>query len=659
MSKFNIYYAGKSKAALSLKDNSEYLVVRLQKPGTLSNLALSAADRLAIEPLQSIAQDYEAGVEIFRCNAPKPQRKKIRDAIRTRLKKQIGIRFAGKVLADSKNGEPLVYTENLFIQFHPNTSLNACKKTLKNAGLSIKTELRYATRAYFVAAKEGTGNKIFTITSKLLKQTDVLLCHPELVRPLGKKVVFEKQWHLSKSRINGRQINQHANVEAAWALSKGENTVIAIIDDGVDTLHEEFVGAGKVVAPHDFTRKTDGATPGFGDNHGTACAGVACANGLTGASGVAPMATLMPLRLRAILGSQAEADAFAWAADRGADVISCSWGPADGRWWDTSDPMHKNVVPLPDSTRLAIDYAVTTGRRGKGCVITWAAGNGNESVDNDGYASYENVIAVGACNDQGVRSAYSDTGQALWCSFPSSHGEPSLTDGIWTTDRSGSQGYNEGNIQSGDATGNYTDAFGGTSSACPGVAGVAALIISRNPALRWDQVKDIIKQSSDKIDAQQGNYSADGHSLLYGYGRVNALNAVKLALPPQSTYTAVHQAIQDVAIKDHQTSSLSLAVGDTKFLKNILVTIDLEHTYIGDLVVDLVPPSGSGLTTVRLHNQQGASSDNLKREYDLINTPALKQLLGKKLTGQWLLRVKDTASQDTGKIKGFSLRLSF
>jgi len=151
----------------------------------------------------------------------------------------------------------------------------------------------------------------------------------------------------------------------------------------------------------------------------------------------------MPLRMVSGLGSQDEADAFAWAADHGADVISCSWGPVDGRWWDPDDPRHDQVVLLPDSTRLAIDYAVANGRGGKGCPITWAAGNGNEDVGNDGYASYEDVIAVAACNDRGEKSAYSDYGDAVWCCFPSSHGEPSVTPGIWTTDRSGIEGYNQ------------------------------------------------------------------------------------------------------------------------------------------------------------------------------------------------------------------------
>lgn len=70
--------------------------------------------------------------------------------------------------------------------------------------------------------------------------------------------------------------------------------------------------------------------PAFTEDHGTACAGVACAAGLVRASGVAPKAKLIPIRLSSALGSQQEAEAFEWAANNGADVISCSWGPTDG-----------------------------------------------------------------------------------------------------------------------------------------------------------------------------------------------------------------------------------------------------------------------------------------------------------------------------------------
>jgi subtilisin family serine protease len=142
-------------------------------------------------------------------------------------------------------------------------------------------------------------------------------------------------------------------------------------------------------------------------------------------------------------------------------------------------------------------------------------------------------MAVSACNDAGKRCVYSDYGNNVWCAFPSSdfgytpfnHPGP-LTAGIYTTDRLGRAGYN--------SEGDYIDDFGGTSSSCPGVAGTAALILSANPELTWIQVREIIKETSDKIDRAGGQYDPKGHSIYYGYGRVNAEKAVKRALELKS-----------------------------------------------------------------------------------------------------------------------------
>jgi subtilisin family serine protease len=160
-------------------------------------------------------------------------------------------------------------------------------------------------------------------------------------------------------------------------------------------------------------------------------------------------------------------------------------------------------------------------------VVLFAAGNGNESVDNDGYASYEKVLVVAACNDRGRRSVYSDFGDAVFCAFPSNdfefaaEGRPApLTPGIWTTDRTGRVGY---------SADNYTNSFGGTSSACPGAAGVAALVLSRNPSLGWEGAKAALRRCCDRIDPRGGKYDASGHSPFYGYGRLNAEKAVRPA----------------------------------------------------------------------------------------------------------------------------------
>jgi len=661
---YTIRYGGKKGKSYSLTISDEHLAVRTRdRKAAVSDVPfertpISEKARVLLKGFDLHARFPRAGVEILKARVQRGSRS-LRDRARAVLKKEPQIEFAGRVLCDPKSRTPVLYTENLFVKFDDDLSKSACRKLLKSHGMIIKQELEYARNAYFVCGGENIGLAVFDMADKLLKETSVELCHPELVREVRSRTAFPQQWHLKKTTINGNSVDAHASVESAWQLSDGTGVTIAVIDDGVDLDHQEFQSSGKIIAPRDVTRQSDNPRPGTGNNHGTACAGVACADGLFGASGVAPKAKLMPIRLNSGLGSQAEADAFVWAAQHGADVISCSWGPNDGDFTDPNDPVHNEQVSLPDSTRLAIEFALQNGRNGKGCVISWAAGNGNESVDNDGYASFDDVIAVAACNDVSKKSPYSDFGNAVWCCFPSNNFFPSKTPGIWTTDRSGTVGYNPGVTSKGDTAGNYTNSFGGTSSAAPGVAGVAALIIARNPNLRFDEVKDIIKRSCDRIDTTGGNYGTNGHSPFYGFGRVNARTAVELAQPAQPGHVQIRSAVQDVPIKDFETSKLSIAVADTDVLTGLKVTVDIEHTFIGDLVVTLKSPAGLSVSPIKLHNREGGGAHNLKKTYDSVNAPGLVALNGKSPQGTWTLEVADKAAADVGRIRSFTLEMGF
>lgn len=673
---FTVRYGGTDgidHTTFKLSESNDLVAVRthshspVTKPAPLGGAPLSGAASAVLEQFDVAARFPMAGVEVLRTQR-KRQARALRDEARAVLKQEPDVRFAGRVLHDPRSKQPVLYTENLFVKFEDSMKESACKKLLRKHKLTVKRALSYARNAYFVEpAKEGTGLRTFEIAEAVWQEDGVALCHPELIRQTRQRNVFSAQWHLDKCKIGGKTIDAHCDVVRAWTTTRGEGTVIAIIDDGVDVEHEEFGSSGKVVAPlnasvPESNPNRTNARPGPGNNHGTACAGVACADGLHGAIGVAPRARLMPIRLVSGLGSQAEADAFIHAARNGADVISCSWGPTDGRWWKEEDPAHNQVVPLPDSTRLAIDWAIRNGRSGKGCVVVWAAGNGNESVDNDGYASYGKVVAVGACNDDNKRSVYSDKGAALWCCFPSNdfghapfnHPNPKTT-GIWTTDRSGADGYNRGLASQGDEAGHYTNSFGGTSSAAPGVAGIAALVLAHNPELRWDEVKDLLRRASDRVDTASNSYDADGHSPLYGYGRVNARKAVELARPPQPAYTAIHTAVQDVAIKDQKTVTLDLQIADTKPVADVAVSVELEHTYIGDLVIEIRAPGG----TVTLQSRTGGGADNLNKRYDTVSTPGLADLTGKNPKGTWTLAISDKARRDTGTLRRFSVELVY
>ncbi|MFA0812351.1 S8 family peptidase [Microbulbifer epialgicus] len=539
---YTYQYGGPSGKEHKLDVADDLVVIRTQKHKSLKDSVHGAQSQKIMKKFTPVISYDDADVTVLKCRDEKKNLLSLRDAARKALKKEPDVRFAGRVLREEGNGSPILYTENLFIKFRDDIDEKKCESIIAECQLTVKERVTYANNSYFVQAKEGIGLKIFELSKDLLNKPEVELCHPELIKKMGRRQIGINQWHLAPTKINGVVIDAHINLMDAWKDTKGEGVVIAIIDDGVDVDHEEFSSTDKIVSPWDATLRTNDPRPKAGDNHGTPCAGVACADGNSGASGVAPKAKLMPIRFVSSLGSLAEANAFAWAADHGADVISCSWGPEDGNWWDPNDPKHQLQQGLPDSTRLALDYAINSGREGKGCVIIWAAGNGYENIENDGYASYEKVIAVAACNDRGKHSVYSDYGESVWCAFPSNdsawppydHPDP-LTPGIWTTDNSGGSGYNPGkqkttDLPPGDTLGNYTGSFGGTSSSCPGVAGIAALILSVNPDLNWQQVKMLIRQSCERIDENNGDYNEQGHSPLYGFGRPDSGQAVKLAI---------------------------------------------------------------------------------------------------------------------------------
>src|SRR5262249_1547889 len=151
------------------------------------------------------------GVQVFA--APRGRPESVQRA-RTALRDDKDIRFVGTPLVDPRSGAPVVYTENAFVKFRSDVAESRCNRLLSEHRLRIKRALAYAGSAYFVAAPEGVGTKIFRITSDLLKSELVELCHPELTRRRAYRKAFAEQWHLHKTTVDGHVIDQSATVKA-------------------------------------------------------------------------------------------------------------------------------------------------------------------------------------------------------------------------------------------------------------------------------------------------------------------------------------------------------------------------------------------------------------------------------------------------------------
>ncbi|MCP3977991.1 MAG: hypothetical protein GY716_01495 [bacterium] len=110
------------------------------------------------------------------------------------------------------------------------------------------------------------------------------------------------------------------------------------------------------------------------------------------------------------------------------------------------------------------------------------------------------------------------------------------------------------------------------------------------------------------------------------------------------------------SILDHQTTTSTALVSSSDQIANLSVAVDITHTYIGDLIVELISPAG---TRVKLHDRSGGSSSNIVGTYgdDLTPAESLATFGGEAASGTWTLSVADQAGGDQGTLNDWSVEL--
>ncbi len=303
----------------------------------------------------------------------------------------------------------------------------------------------------------------------------------------------------------------------AWDIETGSaDIIVGVIDTGVDCTHPDL--SPKCLDGLDAIRNQPDASPpdpstDFGAGHGTSVSSIA-AGAMDGAGvvGVCPDCSVVPVRLietNTFLSDEMMLRAFTFAVDSGAAVINNSWGPQGAGYY----------VPMPTGVYEGLQYALQQGRGGLGTVVVFAAGNDNQSTSLDGElgSGLANVMAVAASDQFDLKSEYSNYGPEVSVCAPTS--DEFLGPAVYAAEIRGN----------GNVAGDYTSMFGGTSAAAPMVSGVAALVIAADPTLTAAEVVELLEETADKVDPDGGRYDGNGHSIKYGYGRVNALRALRRA----------------------------------------------------------------------------------------------------------------------------------
>ena len=365
----------------------------------------------------------------------------------------------------------------------------------------------------------------FDVAAELMEYEDVEYAEPDFVNfgsHLARRVepaISKPKTFQSASESDPLEPDQYAiritQAVEAWQIQRGDPSIrIAVLDEGVDTSHEDLASA--IVGHFDGVDGDEFQEPNDWDAHGTACSGLAAAvhDNDVGIKGIGGGCSILAVRIAYSPTAGANwvttnswiKRSIDWSWQNGADVLSNSWGGG---------------TPSAAITN-AFTRARTLGRDGKGSVVIIAAGNANSL--HDFPSNLDDVLSVSASNEfDEPKTPTSRDGETWWGSnfgpkidvaAPGVHNA--------TTDNSGGRGYNPAP----GPAGNYVPNFNGTSSSTPIVAGAVGLVLSANPDLTESEVREIIRSSADKVGPIP---YTNGRNDRMGFGRLNVLRAVMMA----------------------------------------------------------------------------------------------------------------------------------
>lgn len=375
------------------------------------------------------------------------------------------------------------------------------------------------------------------------------------------------------------------NVPQVWDLGfTGEGIVVAVLDTGVNYNHEDL--SGNMWTHPDFpfhgwnfTNNTNNPMDYHG--HGTHCAGTVAGNGAAGSqTGMAPSAKIMALQVLNAGGGGTESgvwEGIQFAVEYGAHVLSLSlgwqhaWFPDRASWRNAMD----------NALAAGVIAAVAAGNEGGGTAPSNVRTPGDvpapwRNPDQPDTGSRSAVVTIGATDASDNLASFSSRGPVTWLNVNPYNDYPYNPGmGLITPDVS-APGVNVKSLSHSNTSG-YT-VMSGTSMATPGAAGVMALVLSKNPWLKPEQLSRVLEETALAMTPVKSN--------TFGAGRIDALAAVTQTNFPGPVYAA--HSINDEEgnnnglVNPEELIKLNLTlINDSGFaFENVEATVIPESPYI-------------------------------------------------------------------------------
>jgi subtilisin-like proprotein convertase family protein len=492
--------------------------------------------------------------------------------------------------------------------------------------------------------------------------------------------LYGSQWHLSLLDNTTELL-----IERIWNEYTGNGIHVGVYDDGIELSHTDL-NDNYDPSRHIVIGGTtlSGNVTNAASNHGTSVAGlIAAENNGSDTVGVAYGASLTginifdatsPIYLNSELLPVQNNFYAALALGVNFDVVNHSWGSYPS--FEFSQNLY-NPQSFAGRVSSAYEICAVNGRGGLGTIAVQSAGNDIVEANADGINASRFTITVGAIHNDGFASSYSNYGACILVSAAGGDNFDVRNGlGVTTTDRSGVDGYNLRSNPTGAL--NYTDDFGGTSAAAPIVSGVVALMLDANSNLGWRDVQNILAASADHTGSAIGaalantenntwfinhakNWNGGGYHFSedYGYGRVNAFAAVRMAEAwslfdiaqhsGNETHLSPNPFIANQIITDNATTSFQFTVAGNLLIEHVALSLTLSHDYFTDLRGFLVSPTGTEVQLV--DGSTGVFDENgidITTDVTGTWTFGIDALRGELAAGTWTLRIEDVVAGDGG-----------